>query len=192
LVELARLDLPELLVVQIIDGALFDRRTTKMELLACLAPLAGERNVAIARRRVERAREKVRSPQETRLRLMLEDAGIFVDVAIELCDWDGELLAEGDLGIQKLLIWGEYDGYESHKEQGVFRVDRIGDRALSRRGWHVMRFVDDDLRRREATVREWKQAIADAPARIAAMDARRSPEVAEARRLLGFDPPELS
>lgn len=189
LVELARLDLPDLLVVQIIDGALLDKRTTKAELLASLARLAGERNVAVARRRIMRAREKVRSPQETRLRLILEDAGILVDVPIELRDWDGEPVAEGDLGIKKLLIWGEYDGYESHTGRGIFRGDRIGDRVLNRRGWNVMRFVDEDLSRRASTVREWEVAIAEAPARIAAMDPRRSPEVAEARRLLGFDPP---
>ena len=187
LVELARLRLPELLVVQIIDGALFDKRTTKTELFSCLERFAGERNVAIARRRVERACEKVRSPQETRLRLMLADAGIRLDVPIELRDWDGELLAEGDLGIKKLLIWGEYDGYDSHSDRGVFRRDRIGDRALSRRGWNVMRFVDEDLNRPAAAVRDWEAAIAEAPARIAALGARRSPEVAEARRLLGFD-----
>src|SRR4051812_35312990 len=81
LVELARMNLPELLVVQIIDGALLDKRTTKEELLACVGRFAGERNVAIARRRIMRARDKVRSPQETRLRLILEDAGILVDVA---------------------------------------------------------------------------------------------------------------
>ena len=189
LVELARMNLPELLVVQIIDGALFDKRTTKAELLACLERFAGERNVAVARSRVERAREKVRSPQETRLRLMLEDAGVHVEVAIEISDWDGELLAEGDLGIRRLLLWGEYDGFDTHTKRTTFRGDRVGDRWLGRRGWNVMRFVDEDLSRREATVREWLQAIAEAPARIAAMDPRRSPEVAEARRLLGFDPP---
>lgn len=188
LVELARLNLSELLVVQIIDGALLDKRTTKGELLQCLSRFAGERNVAIARRRVERTREKVRSPQETRLRLMLEDAGILVDVAIEIRSDYGELLREGDLGVRRLLIWGEYDGFEEHTGKNVFGSDRFGDRWLERRGWNVMRFSNDDFARATRTIDDWRAAIADAPARIAAIDPGRSPEVAEARRLLGLDP----
>jgi hypothetical protein len=190
LVELARLRLPELLVVQIIDGALFDRRTTKAKLLECADRFAGERNIAIARRRIQRSRDRVRSAQETRLRLMLEDAGIEVDVAIEIRDDDeGELLAEGDLGIKKLLIWGEYDGFEEHTQRRVFRGDRVRDRWIDRRGWKVMRFADEAFVSPTRTVAEWRHVIAEAPARIAALDPRRSPEVAEARRLLGIDPP---
>ena len=189
LVELARLPLPDLLVIQIIDGALVDRRTTKARLLACVARFAGERNIAIARRRIERSRERVRSAQETRLRLLLEDAGIDVDVAIEIRDSpDGELLAEGDLGIKRLLIWGEYDGYDVHTERRVFRGDRKRDRWVDRRGWKVMRFTDEAFDSPAATEAEWRFVIAEAPSRIAALDPRRSPEVAEARRLLGLDP----
>ena len=189
LVELARLPLPELLVIQLIDGALFDLRTTKEELFACADRFVGERNIAVARRRISRSREKVRSPQETRLRLILEDAGIDVDVAIEIREPQTDrLLAEGDLGISRLLLWGEYDGYEEHSTKSQFGRDRIRDRWLDRRGWQTMRYSDRDLQQPESTAAEWRAAIADAPARIAGLDPRRSPEVAEARRLLGMDP----
>jgi hypothetical protein len=189
LVELARLPLPELLVVQLIDGALLDGRTTKEDLFACADRFSGERNIAVARRRIARSRPKVRSAQETRLRLMLEDAGITVDVAIEIRDeHSGELLAEGDLGIKRLLLWGEYDGYDEHSGKAQFGSDRARDRWLNRRGWQTMRHSDADMKRPLATTAEWRQAIADAPARIAGLDPRRSPEVAEARRLLGLDP----
>ena len=189
LVELARdPKVPPLLVVQIIDGALRDGRTTQPELLACLARMPGERGVARARRLVLRSREGVDSPKETQMRLLLEDGGITgLDVDIEISDDDGHLLARGDLGFKRLLIWGEYDGYDAHRDRPAFRSDRVGDRWLSRRGWHVMRFVDEDLRRPEAVRREWKQAMADAPARIAALPASRSPEIAVARAALGFD-----
>lgn len=187
LVEIARMRLPELLVVQILDGALASRRVSQADLLACLGRFAGERNVAIARRRILRSRERVRSPQETALRFMLEDAGIQVDTGIQIHDWDGTVMAEGDLGIERLLIWGEYDGFEPHTDRSQFRTDRVGDRWLDRRGWHVMRFVDRDLARPNATVRDWQSAIADAPARIAGLTPGRSPEVARARQLLGLD-----
>jgi hypothetical protein len=188
LAELARdATLPELLIVQLIDGALHDGRVTVSDLLATLARYRGERGVALARRRVLRARPRVRSPQETRFRLMLEDADITVDVPLELTDDAGLVVAEGDFGSLRHLIWGEYDGYDTHREQQAFRRDRIGDRALARRGWQVMRFVDADFDNPAQRIREWRQAEADAPARIAALDPARSPEVAAARRMLGID-----
>lgn len=192
LVELARMALPELLVVQLIDGALYDKRTTVAELLGVLERFRGERNIAIARRRILRSRAKVRSPQETRLRLLLEDAGITVDVAIEIRDECGVLVREGDLGIKKLLLWGEYDGFDEHTDRRTFSSDRFGDRWLDRRGWKVMRFSNDDFGRVARTVDDWRQAIAEAPTRIAGLDPRRSPEVAEARCALGLDPPEAA
>jgi len=189
LVELARdPKLPPLLVVQIIDGALRDRRTTKEDLLACLARFPGERGVARARRLVNRARDGVDSPQETKMRLMLEHGGITdLDVNMEICNDHGDVLARGDLGKRLLLIWGEYDGFGPHSEREMFRNDRPRHRWLERRGWHVMRFVDTDLRNPRAVCQEWRVAIAEAPARIAALDPARSPEVADARRALGFD-----
>jgi hypothetical protein len=189
LVDLARdPGIHERLVVQLIDGALHDKRVTKAELHACLDRFPGERYVARARRLVARAREHVASPQETTIRLILEDAGIEVDVNIEISDDDGLLLAAGDFGIRRYLLWGEYDGFDPHSNQRAFRGDRVGDRWLTRRGWQPMRFVDVDLHRPDRLCSEWHQAIADAPGRIAAMNPRRSPEVAEAQRLLGLSP----
>lgn len=189
LVELARNGkVPELLVVQIIDGALRDKRVTRAELVACLDRLARERGIVRARRLVERSREGVDSPQETAMRLMLEDGGISgLEVGVEICEEPyGDVLARGDLCIRLLLIWGEYDGFVPHSERPTFRSDRRGDRWLHRRGWHVMRFTDTDLGRPAATCAEWRAAIADAPARIRALDPRRSPEIANAWRALGF------
>jgi hypothetical protein len=189
LVELARdPQLPRLLVVQILDGALFDALTTKEELLACLARFPGERGVARARKRVNESRLGVMSPQETRMRLILEDGGITgLDVDIQLRDDDnGDLLARGELGIKRFLIWGEYDGYARHSERETFRNDRPRQRWISRRGWNVMPFVDRDLSRPTILCQEWLTAIADAPARIASLDPRRSPEIAAAWRALGL------
>jgi hypothetical protein len=189
LVELARdATLPRLLVVQIIDGALRDQRVTKEELLACLARFPGERGVARARRLVSETREGVDSPPETTMRLLLEDGGITgLDVNIQIYNSRGDLEARGDLGIKRLLIWGEYDGYVPHTERSTFRNDRPRHRWLERRGWHVMRFVDTDLARPDCLCREWQAAIAEAPARIASLDPARSPEVAAAWQALGLN-----
>jgi hypothetical protein len=187
-VELARdFSLPQLLVVQIIDGALRDRRVTIGELYAALARMRGERGVARARELVGLARYPVDSPQETSMRLALWFDGIReLDVGIEIRDGIGSVLARGDLGVEKLLIWAEYDGYEVHTQRAAFRGDRRGDRWLQRRGWQVMRFVDADLRQPARMCAEWRQAMADAPRRISALPAGLSPEADEARRALGL------
>jgi hypothetical protein len=190
LVELARDPrVPALLVVQIIDGALRDERTTRRELLACVARFPGERGIARARVLIGRAREGVDSPQETKMRLILEDGGITeLEANGKLKDDSGTVLARGDLMIRRLLIWGEYDGFGPHTEHETFRNDRPRIRFVQKRGWFAMSFVDRDLHRPGALCQEWRVAIAEAPARIAALDPARSPEVAAARRALGFGP----
>jgi hypothetical protein len=189
LIELARDPrLPVLLLVQIIDGALRDRRCSLEDLAGVLDSMRGERYVERARRVVMRGRTGVDSPKETELRLTLEDGGIRdLDIGIEIRDHDGIVLARGDLGSRRLLLWGEYDGFDTHAQRPQFRGDRVGDRWLSRRGWHVLRFVDDDLARARRTCDEWRAAALAAPARIAALAPSTSPEVAAARRTLGLD-----
>jgi hypothetical protein len=186
LAELARSrDFADVLVVQIIDGALRDRRVTLEEIQRCLARMPGERGVARARELVSLARCPVDSPQETSMRLALWYDGIRdLDVGIEICDEYGAAVARGDLGSKRLLIWTEYDGYEVHTQREAFRGDRRGDRWLQRRGWHVMRFVDADLRQPGRMCAEWRAAIADAPRRIAALPPGISPEADEARLAL--------
>jgi hypothetical protein len=187
LVELARDPrLPELLVVQLLDGALRRERVSRTSLNACADRLAGYKYVARARRLIAMSRPGVDSPPETTLRVAVTRDGFEPDVGIEICDHDGLVIARGDLGSKKYLLWGEYDGFTSHSAQPTFRKDRVGDRWLSRRGWQVVRFVDDDLRRLDSVRREWQQLIADAPARIAALDPARSPEVRRAQELLGM------
>jgi len=189
LVELARdFALPQLLVVQIIDGALRGGRVIVDELRACLARMPGERGVARARELVGLARYPVDSPPETSMRLALWWQGIReLDVGIEICDEFGAVLARGDLGSKRLLLWAEYDGYDVHTQRATFRGDRRGDRWLQRRGWQVMRFVDADLRQPGRMCAEWRQAMADAPWRIRGLPRGLSPEADEARRRLGLD-----
>ncbi|HWB66433.1 MAG TPA: hypothetical protein VG708_06360 [Mycobacteriales bacterium] len=179
---------PRLLVVQILDGALRDGLVTEDQLQSTVDRLAGLRGVVRARQLIAFGRNGVDSPKETELRLALLDGGVpHVDVDIRITDRDGVLLARGDIGERDLLLWGEYDGYDVHSQRDVFNSDRRGDRWLERRGWHVMRFTNDDLQRPWRLVSEWLTARAAAPARIAAMRPDRSPEVAAARRALGLD-----
>jgi hypothetical protein len=191
LVDLARdANAQRLLVVQLIDGALrFDRCTTE-QLHAALDAAARLRNVRQARAWVALSRLGVDSPKETETRLILQGAGIDVEPNIRIEDeHDGLLLARGDLGDRNRLIWGEYDGYEPHIKRHVFRGDRQGDRWLDQRGWNVLRIVDTDLINPRKLIFDWRAAVRDAPARIAALDPRRSPEIRAARIALSFDRP---
>jgi hypothetical protein len=189
LIDLARSSLPRLLIVQLLDGALSDGHCTLDELHEELHRLAGRRGVRQASERVGLARLGVDSPPETEMRLVLVDGGVTgLRTAVPICDEIGHVLARADLADPDHMLWGEYDGYDVHTQRATFRSDRAGDRWLERRGWHVMRFTADDLRRPAALVREWAAALANSPMRILGMSADRSPELAAAQRLLRCPP----
>lgn len=178
---------PRCRIVQLVDGALRLGLVTAVELVEATDRLVAMRGVRRTRELFAQARCGVDSPKETELRLALIDGGVpALDTDIRIHDDDGELLARGDLGDRGCLLWGEYDGYETHVERSVFAGDRVRDRWLERRGWHVMRFSQADLRRPQRLAPEWLSARANAPARIAAMTSDRSPEVAAARHALGL------
>jgi hypothetical protein len=191
LIDLARdpeLRIGRLLTVQLMDGARRFDRCTGADLDAAVKAAAGLRNVVRARDWVALSRDGIDSPMETTTRLVLLDGGApYVDVGIEIRDDDGLLLARSDLGDKQLMIWGEYDGFDAHSKRNVFSSDRRGDRWLAGRGWYVIRIVAEDLQRPRRLADEWLRARADAPSRIAALDPRRSSELATARRALGID-----
>jgi hypothetical protein len=184
LVDLARSGEARLLMVQLLDGEL-GRGCSAAGLWTVFDRMAGQRGVRSARDRIEEARSGVDSPQETELRLVLLDGGVTgLRPDVRIHDESGHVIARGDLCDPDLMLWGEYDGYDVHSARATFRGDRAGDRWLERRGWHVMRFTDVDLRRPQAVAREWKCAQRNAPMRIAAMSPDRSPELAAAQREL--------
>jgi hypothetical protein len=186
-VDLAR-DGDRDLVVPILDGLFTDGRCTREELNACLERMAGLPNIRRARGLVDLAREGgVASPRETHTRLRITDAGLpMPDVNLEITA-GSRVIAQGDLGYWRWLIWIEYDGEEFHLERRFDGRDQNKDRWLGRRGWDVIRLTNGDYHRPAVFQSQLAAAIAEAPARIAAMDPARSPEVARARRLLGFD-----
>jgi hypothetical protein len=113
----------------------------------------------------------------------LVDGGLPRPVANhELRDSTGVVLARGDLVYDTLLVWLEYDGYEGHVERQTFEYDRQRERMLVARGWEVLRFTAADLRRPYLVVRDVREALARAPARIRGLDPGRSPEVTRAHR----------
>jgi hypothetical protein len=183
LVDLARTE-PWLLALQIADGALTDGHCDAADLAAVCSRMTGLRNVERARKLARPARAGIDSPQETATRLLIIDAGLpEPDVHLEIKE-DGLVLACGDLGYWRWLIWIEYDGFAEHGDQPSFGGDRYKDRWLHRRGWEPMRVSVRDHSDPTDFLGQLTQAIAEAPARIAALDPTRSPEVAAAQQLL--------
>jgi very-short-patch-repair endonuclease len=94
------------------------------------------------------------SPMETRLRLLLTDAGIAPPaVQFEVRDRLGTLLARADLAWPAARLAVEYDG-DHHREQQQFRHDLERLNHLRLAGWTVLRFTANDVFDRPAeTVR---------------------------------------
>ncbi|MBA2416945.1 MAG: DUF559 domain-containing protein [Geodermatophilaceae bacterium] len=179
--------LPRGRAVVVADAAVRSGWCTLAELSAALPLLAGLRGCVQARDVVGLAREGTDSCQETETRLILVDGGLpKPDVNMRIVNDYGQLLARGELGYRRKLIWLEYDGFAVHTDRQVFRKDRTRQNWLVTRGWFVLRYTDHDVyRARHQIVQDARTALARAPARIAALPPGLSPEADEARRQLG-------
>lgn len=92
------------------------------------------------------------SPQETRTRLALIDAGLpKPQTQIRVCDEYGDFVARIDMGYRELRVGVEYDGPQHWTDPA--QRDRDIDRhtALADLGWTIVRVSGDLLRYREAT-----------------------------------------
>lgn len=187
-VDLARYE-PRHVAVPVLDWLLTDKRCSREELVAVMDRMVRVPHVRRARQLVDLARAGVASPRETHTRLQLLDA-LFPEPDVNLEIWqDHILLAQGDLGYWRWLIWIDYDGREFHELRRFFGDDQRKDRWLGERGWSVFRLTNKDHYAPATFHRQLRAAIAEAPTRIAALSPSRSPEAAAARIALGIDQP---
>ena len=92
------------------------------------------------------------SPQETRTRLVLIDAGLPTpQTQIRVCDEYGEFVARIDMGYRELRVGIEYDGPQHWTDP--LQRDRDIDRytALLDLGWTIIRVSSELLRYRQGT-----------------------------------------
>ncbi|WP_185731956.1 hypothetical protein [Actinomyces bowdenii] len=92
-----------------------------------------------ARRRLRRTSSRCRSPLESLARRQLEDAGMAVEVGVDMSD-----IGEVDLVVDGSLVI-ELDGYQFHSDRRQFARDRWRDRELMKRGIPVARFTRADV-----------------------------------------------
>ncbi|WP_433314146.1 DUF559 domain-containing protein [Micromonospora chersina] len=141
--------------------ALLHRRVVKLPALrAYSAAHAGWPGAALLREVLALAEPLCESPMETRLRLLLLDAGLGpLTAQHDVHDARGRFVARVDLAWPALRVAVEYDG-DHHRERAHFRQDVARLNALRAAGWLVVRFTADDvLRHPHATVALVRQAL---------------------------------
>lgn len=124
------------------------------EVLDQLARQGGDRGVALARRRARRLDLAAESPQETALRLVLEDAGLPAPVPQhEVHDDDGRFVARLDLAWPAARVAVEYDGGH-HREARQHSRDLARHNRLRALGWTVLQVDARVLARPEELLRQ--------------------------------------
>ncbi|WP_210481393.1 endonuclease domain-containing protein [Naasia sp. SYSU D00948] len=114
-------------------------------------------------------RRGVRSPAETRLRLLLVRAGLpHPEINRRITDEGGRFVAECDLVYPQARLVIEYEGDYHRTDARTFRSDIVRRERLEDAGWSVLRLTADDLTaRRDETVRRVAARIASGGRRLA-------------------------
>lgn len=123
--------------------------TDLAEELACAAGLRGVRR---AHRALSLSDPRAESPPETRLRLLLVEAGLAPVPQHVVLDAGGRFVARVDLAFPAARVAVEYDGRAVHEREDVFARDRQRQNMLLACGWLVLRYTAADLRWRRAGV----------------------------------------
>jgi hypothetical protein len=147
---LRRLPLAEAVVVA--DASRRARLCTEQQLRDELLAHAKLRGVRQARDVLDLSDPRAESPPESRVRLLLVQAGLAPVPQYDVFGPDGDWLARVDLAFPELRIAVEYDGRAVHERADVFTRDRQRQNALVAAGWVVLRFSAEDLRLRKAQI----------------------------------------
>ncbi|WP_326551277.1 endonuclease domain-containing protein [Micromonospora sp. NBC_01813] len=144
-----------------LDAFLRRRTCTKAQLAAYVDAHPGRRHVNQLRELLSLADPLSASPMESRLRLLLHDAGLPKPTPQYEIRVQRKFIARVDLAYPQWRIAIEYEG-DHHREQATFRKDVHRFNALHAAGWLALRFTADDVLRRTAQLTQTvRQAIAD-------------------------------
>jgi hypothetical protein len=123
------------------------RRVGEAALREALRRRNRPRGAVALRHALTRVRPGVRSPMETRARLMFVDAGFpEPEVNAPLTDAAGEWLAEGDLVWRRQRLAGEYQG-EPHADRRRRSTDSFRQTLVEGHGWRIKELWAEDLHR---------------------------------------------
>ncbi|MCG5430886.1 hypothetical protein LV457_01040 [Mycobacterium sp. MYCO198283] len=129
---------------------------------AAVHELAQQHRHSRGLRHLERALTLVdagaQSPRETRLRLMLTNAGLpRPQTQIPVCTPGGQLFAYLDMGWENWMVAVEYDGDQHRVDRRQYVKDIRRLETLAQLGWTVVRVVAED--RRSDVLRRVRAAI---------------------------------
>jgi hypothetical protein len=144
---------PRLATVQMLDALAHATDVKGVDVEAVVAKHPGARGIVRLRRILPLVDGGAESPQETRTRLALIDAGLPQPTTqIVVRDEYGEFIARIDMGYEDLRVGIEYDGSQhwTSAQQRERDIDRYS--ALCDLGWVIVRVSNDLLRHRKGTL----------------------------------------
>src|SRR5215475_487649 len=150
-VDLARLR-SRLDAIAVLDAAIRSGQATPGAVMEELDRHAGLRGVVQARQLAPLADPRAESPMESRLRLILHEAGLPRPTPQLWVPDDSDCLRYRlDLGWEREQVGAEYDG-ECHLDRRQLRHDRERHNWLAARGWQLRYFTDRDVFQRPADI----------------------------------------
>ncbi|HSV39896.1 MAG TPA: DUF559 domain-containing protein [Nocardioidaceae bacterium] len=156
----------------VVGDAMVRRKLTSPEALVEHAMAAMGRHRVLARRAAALVRERVDSPMETRLRVLLVLAGLpEPEVNLSLRDSQGRELRRLDLSYPLVKLAVEYDGRHHIERKSQWSQDLERREELDEEGWRILVVTSDGIYRQpERTVlRVWRalrdRGFAGVPAR---------------------------
>ncbi|GAA4162901.1 hypothetical protein GCM10022286_22570 [Gryllotalpicola daejeonensis] len=127
----------------------FDERpplTTIDELRSAVAQAPGSRGIRAARAALEEIRYGCLSPQETRLRLLIERAGLPApELNHRIYDERGSLVAMLDGAFPEHFVGYEYMGDHHRTKKSTYRNDMLRRARVEDLGWSQLDISSDDL-----------------------------------------------
>lgn len=144
---------PRLTTVQSLDALAHATDVKSVDVEAIVVRHPGARGIVRLRRILPLIDGGAESPQETRTRLALIDAGLPPPTTqIVVRDEYGEFVARIDMGYEDLRVGIEYDGLQhwTSAQQREHDIDRYS--ALRDLGWAIVRVSNDLLRYRQGTL----------------------------------------
>ena len=161
--------LPFVDAVIVADQALQQPDVTPQDLELALAARGRRRGVARARRVLRASDWGAESPGETRIRLILVDAGFDVESQVVICRRDGTFVARVDLKLRDHPVFVEFDGRAKYQMgasmEAVLWAEKLRFDKVHELGLEGFRVIWNHLARPRSVVERTHQAIARAEKR---------------------------
>ncbi len=149
--------------IPLLDALMNATKLTPADVLALADSRPGTRGVRRLRVAMELADGGAESPQETRLRLVIVNAGLPTpETQIEFRDRFGDVRVRVDMGWREWRVAVEYDGIQhwTDRRQRAWDIDRIA--LLEEADWVVVRVSSDMLARPRVVIERIATKLRDA------------------------------